>query len=156
MQADSITDFNETSVAVVPDVLSNSAGYLLGRTTRILRERVSAALKPLGITPRQLSLLKLLAAEGGISQQELGKRHDSDRTTIVQLIDELESRQLVVRVKNGKDRRSNLLHLTPRGRKTLSLASRLAGKEQVKFLAALDDKEWAVLRNLLLKLLSNS
>src|SRR5277367_6521579 len=136
----------ESVVQAVPDSLVDSAGFLLGRTTSILRERVTLALSPLGLSPRELGLLKIMSAEGPLTQQALGKKHNTDRTTIVQSIDQLERRDLVVRVKNTSDRRSYMLHLTPRGKKTLALASRLAQREQERFLAALSESEWGSLR----------
>ena len=138
----------------IPETLQQNAGYLLNRTARIIRERISEALAPLKLAPRDVGTLRLLSDEGPMSQLALGSRHNIDRTTVVAVIDALERRELVVRVTNPKDRRSHLIHLTPRGRKTLAQAAKIVQTEQEKFLAPLGVGEWEQVRQALLKLLA--
>lgn len=144
---------NQEAPVPVPASLENSAGFLLNRAARIIRERVTEALEPLGMSPQEMGLLKIIDAEGPNTQQALCTRHNVDRTTMVQLIDHLEERQLVMRQPSASDRRANLIYLTPRGRKTLSKTNRLAKKEQEKFLEPLSEPEWESLRQHLVKLL---
>jgi len=138
----------------VPLPLTDSAGFLLNRAGRIIRTRVTAALSPLSLTPQELGILRVLAANGPLSQQALSKIHEIDRTSMVHLIDGLEARQILIRMPNLNDRRSHLIHLTPRGQKTLKQALKLALKEQVDFLSPLSDEEWDTLRRCLLKLIA--
>ncbi len=140
----------------LPEGLSRSIGFLLNRNGRVVRDRVEKALEPAGLTVRELGFLRILSDRGGLTQQALGNLHHIDRTTTVQVIDELERRQLIVRVENEKDRRSYLLHLTPRGRKTLAKAGKLAEKEQIKFLEKLSPDEQESLRSILIKLLATT
>jgi len=147
------SETNPDGIEPVPASLSDSAGFLLNRAARIIREMVSEALQPLGLSPQEMGLLKLLAAGGPSTQQGLCTKHNIDRTTMVQLVDGLEERQLVIRQPSSADRRANLIFLTPRGRKTLSKASRLAQKQQQRFLSPLSEPEWEVLRQHLIKLL---
>jgi len=139
---------------LVPESLSHVIGFLLNQNGRIIRERLEAALKPLDLSLRELGVLRILDGEGPLTQHVLGRRHNIDRSTTVQVIDQLEARELVIRSANVEDRRSNLLFLTPRGRKTLQRARKLVDKEQEQFLAGLDENEREQLRNLLLKLLT--
>ncbi|MBX9724020.1 MAG: MarR family transcriptional regulator [Candidatus Obscuribacterales bacterium] len=145
---------NDEQLPVVPESLSHSIGFLLNFNGRIIRECLEQVLEPLNLSLRELGLMRILESEGPLSQHVLGRRHNVDRTTTVQIIDELESRQLVIRSQNLEDRRSNLLFLTPRGRKTLSRALKLVNKEQNVFLAGLEPEESEALRAILLKLLS--
>ncbi len=145
---------NDEQLPVVPESLSHSIGFLLNFNGRIIRERLEHVLEPLNLSLRELGLMRILESEGPLSQHVLGRRHNVDRTTTVQIIDELESRQLVIRSQNLEDRRSNLLFLTPRGRKTLSRALKLVNKEQSVFLSGLEPEESEALRSILLKLLS--
>jgi DNA-binding MarR family transcriptional regulator len=144
----------DEQLPVIPEALSHSIGYLLNFNGRIIRERLEEALKPLNLSLRELGVMRILENEGPLSQHVLARRHNIDRTTTVQIIDQLEERQLVIRSTNQADRRSNLLFLTPRGRKTLSRALKLVNKEQNIFLQALDEKEKSELFELLYKLLS--
>lgn len=139
---------------VVPESLSHVIGFLLNQNGRIIRERLETVLKPLDLSLRELGVLRILDAEGPLTQHVLGRRHNIDRSTTVQIIDQLESRQLVIRSENVEDRRSNLLFLTPRGRKTFQRARKLVDKEQDLFLMGLDEQERDLLRKLLLKLLT--
>jgi DNA-binding MarR family transcriptional regulator len=100
--------------------------------------------------------MRLIEAGGPTTQQSLCARNKIDRTTMVQLLDQLEERQLVLRQPSSTDRRANLIFLTPRGRKTLSRATRLVKKEQEKFLAPLAPEEWESLRQQLIKLLEHN
>ncbi len=140
----------------VPTSLSHSAGFLLNRSARIIRERVEEALHPLGLSAQAYGLMRLIEAGGPTTQQSLCARNKIDRTTMVQLLDQLEERQLVLRQPSSTDRRANLIFLTPRGRKTLSRATRLVKKEQEKFLAPLAPEEWESLRQQLIKLLEHN
>jgi DNA-binding MarR family transcriptional regulator len=138
---------------VWPQGLLNSAGFLLNRLGRRLRVRLNLALAPLQLTTQELGLLRIINEHGPLTQQSLGKKNLTDRTTVVHLLDTLEERQLVVRTRNQADRRSHLLYLTPRGKKTLSRAIKITEREQAEFLQPLTGDEWQGVRSSLIKLL---
>ncbi len=79
-----------------------------------------------------------------------------DRTTVTELVDGLEERGLVQRLKNPNDRRSNQLFMTPQGRRVLTRAIRVVEKSNRQFLSVLDASEWATVRASLLKLIENA
>lgn len=149
-----MTKADETK-PTIPAVLSQSIGFLLNRNAIIIRDKVTTSLKPLGLSAREVGLMRILESEGPLTQHELGKRHNVDRSTTVQLVDALETRELVIRCTNPDDRRSNLLYLTPRGKKTLVKAVKLAEKEQAEFLTPLSDSDQETLRAVLFKLLNH-
>ena len=83
-----------------------------------------------GAHPRDAALLATLQAAGPLSQQQLAKALDVNRTAMVKLIDGLEGRGLVERVRNPDDRRTNLLVPTRAGTETLAeLLPRMARAE---------------------------
>jgi DNA-binding MarR family transcriptional regulator len=141
-------------VVAIPESLADSAGFLFNRTAHILTEMNEKALAPLKLSPRELGLLRILASEGPLSQHAIGKKHNVDRTTIVQIVDALEARDLLNRVTNEADRRSNLLYLTPRGKKTLTQAVKLYERQQEKFLAPLQPEDWAHVKACMTKLIN--
>lgn len=149
---------NEEPVSpqMVPAALSHSAGFLLSYCGKILRERCQNSLAPLNLSLKELGVMRILGSEGALSQQELGRRHLIDRSSLVQLIDQLEQREFVVRSTNQEDRRSKLIFLTPRGRKTLQKAIRLVEREEKDFLQVLGDSESKVLKVTLLSLLERN
>ena len=73
-------------------------------------------LEPLGLSPRAWGVLSTLAESGPLTQIELATAMAIDRTAMVYLLDDLEDRALVERVRSPRDRRAFLIHLTPRGR----------------------------------------
>jgi DNA-binding MarR family transcriptional regulator len=94
-------------------------GKLLGFHLRCAQvaafESFKDYLRPHGISPGQLGTLYLIAANPGASQSAVADALLFDRSTMVQIIDHLEERGLVVREPSAHDRRSHALQLTPRG-----------------------------------------
>ena len=62
-----------------------------------------------------LGVLSTLAESGPLTQIELATTMSIDRTAMVYLLDELEERSLVQRVRHPRDRRAFLIHLTAGG-----------------------------------------
>jgi DNA-binding MarR family transcriptional regulator len=73
-------------------------------------------LEPLGLSPRAWGVLSTLTESGPLTQIELATTMSIDRTAMVYLLDELEERSLVERVRHPQDRRAFLIHLTAAGR----------------------------------------
>lgn len=74
-------------------------------------------LRPYGLSPGQLGAMYLIAANPGASQSAVAEALLFDRSNMVQIIDQLEARGLVVREPSATDRRTHALRLTPRGAK---------------------------------------
>jgi DNA-binding MarR family transcriptional regulator len=64
------------------------------------------------LTPEQFLVMDTLWDEGVLTQQQIADITMRDKNSIVKLIDGLESRRLVKRVSNPKDRRQNLIKVT--------------------------------------------
>src|SRR5438477_13029583 len=98
------------------------------RTERVCQLLVVAAgaaqtlatepLEPLRLSPRAWRVLSTLVESGPLTQIELATATATDRTAMVYLLDELDRQGLVARMPNPGDRRSYLIHLTPRGTQT--------------------------------------
>jgi DNA-binding MarR family transcriptional regulator len=73
-------------------------------------------LAPLELSPRAWGVLSTLAESGPLTQIELATTMAIDRTAMVYLLDDLEQRKLVERVRSPQDRRAFMIHLTPAGR----------------------------------------
>lgn len=69
------------------------------------------------LTPEQFLVMDTLWDEGVLTQQQIADITMRDKNPIVKLIDGLENRKLVRRVSNPKDRRQNLIEVTPYSRK---------------------------------------
>lgn len=92
------------------------------RTADFLQRGVEDLLKPSRLSGTQYNVLRILrgAGSGGVSCGEVGGRmltHDPD---ITRLLDRLETRGLVRRSREQKDRRVITTRITPRGVKLLA------------------------------------
>jgi DNA-binding MarR family transcriptional regulator len=124
-------------------------GYLLKHAQLRYLELNTAAMAPYGITGRQCAVLIAIDDREPQSQQEVAARLGVDRTTMVALIDELQSKSLVDRRPAPEDRRKNVVALTTAGRETLTAAVAATETAEREFLAALSPDDAATFRRLL-------
>jgi DNA-binding MarR family transcriptional regulator len=135
-----------------PEELAQYTGFLLGFLGERSRTRFIATLQPHGLHPRVFGMMNVLAARPGITQQELASLANVDPSSMVALLDEMESEGLAERRVDPVDRRRRSVHLTEAGQRKLEamrVDARLALEE---FLAPLSGKERDTLQRLLRKL----
>jgi DNA-binding MarR family transcriptional regulator len=108
-------------------------------------ERIAA----LDLTPPQTGLIRLVAAEPGLSQQAIATRLGMPASRLVALVDGLDERGLVERRRNPEDRRLYALHLTEAGRALLGRIAVVGKAHDEAITAALDADERATLQALL-------
>ena len=92
------------------------------RAARGLARRFDEALRPLGLTNGQFSLMMSLNRPSPPSMKEVAALLAMDRTTLTANLKPLERRQLVTVTVDDADRRSRLMALTPAGRSLLAAA----------------------------------
>jgi DNA-binding MarR family transcriptional regulator len=102
------------------------AGQLFFRLWRASHTRIAQALESIGLTPPLFALLNVLGARKGAIQQEIGAAMGIDPSTMVSLIDELETSGLAKRRPHPTDRSAREVVITPKGRRALERARRLA------------------------------
>lgn len=138
-----------------PDVLSSRLGYLLKHAYLRLTEESARALAPHGIDGRELAVLAVLNAHDELSQLEAAGAVGIDRTTMVALVDALEDKELVERRRSPRDRRKNIVQLTPSGRQLLQDAELARQEMERRFLSPLASPDAACLVRSLQSLLGN-
>src|SRR5271156_453906 len=89
------------------------------RAARVLARRFDEALRPLGLTNGQFSLLMALNQPMPPSIGNVAQILAMDRTTLTAALKPLERRGLLSVAPDGKDRRSRRLSLTAAGRDVL-------------------------------------
>lgn len=92
------------------------------RAARALARRFDEALRPLGLTNGQFSLLMSLNRPEPPAMAPVAALLAMDRTTLTAALKPLERRGLVRVTTDPDDRRSRLLHLTPAGQSLLASA----------------------------------
>ena len=93
------------------------------RAARALARRFDLALKPVGISSGQFSLLMSLSRPKPPSLGSVATLLAMDRTTLTANLKPLERRELVEATHDAVDRRVRLLSLTPAGRAVLAEAA---------------------------------
>jgi DNA-binding MarR family transcriptional regulator len=130
------------------------AGQLFFRLWRASHTHVAEALQSIGLTTALFGVLNVLGAREGAIQQELGSAMGIDPSTMVSLIDQLESAGLAKRRPHPEDRRARQVSITAKGRRQLERARNLAFDAEEEVLRGLTAKEHRELVQLLRKALS--
>ncbi len=136
----------------IPAELARFPGYLLARLGEASRRRFGAALKEQQLHPRDFGVLTLIDSDPGLTQQQLHERTGIDPSSMVAVIDELESDGLAERRPHPGDRRARSIYLTDRGEQTLAEVRRIAAGLQGEMFGRLTKDELATLHDLLRKL----
>jgi MarR family transcriptional regulator, transcriptional regulator for hemolysin len=117
------------------------AGQLFFRLWRATHTRTAEQLGSVGLTPALFALLNVIGAREGAIQQELGSTLGIDRSTMVSLIDQLESAGLAKRRPSATDRRAREVAITPKGRRLLERARGLIAQVEGEVLAGLTGEQ---------------
>jgi DNA-binding MarR family transcriptional regulator len=101
--------------------LGHEAIVGLLRTADVVRRAFQAVVEPFDLTLQQYNVLRILrgAEERGLPTLEIGERMIEHAPGVTRLIDRLEAKRLVQRVRCPEDRRQVLCYLTADGRQTL-------------------------------------
>ena len=140
-----------------PDTeVAEFAGQIFFRLWRASHTRIAAALASVGLTPALFGLLNVLGAREGAMQEELGAAMGVDPSTMVSLIDELETAGLARRRPHPTDRRARAVAITPKGRRVLERARRMAAQVEDEVLRGLTAAERRELLTLLRRALDSA
>ena len=102
-----------------------------------------------GVPPGLLSILSVVSANPEINQSAVSRTLRIDAANLVPLIDTLVAKKLLTRGKHPGDRRSNLLSLTPAGRKKLQSTLALVRALESRMLKGFSRQERETLTKLL-------
>lgn len=127
--------------SAVETEVAEFAGQLFFRLWRASHTRTAVALQSIGLTPALFAMLNYLRAHEGAIQQQIGSAMGIDPSTMVSLVDQLERVGLAKRRPHPQDRRAREVLLTPKGRRTLERARRLAAEVEDDILQGLSPAE---------------
>ena len=135
-----------------PEPLASALGFLLSWSGKRMAHEFATALEPLGLKPPHFGVMQQINARPGCAQQELVEASMIDPSSMVRIIDELESIGLAERRVDPSDRRRRAVHLSARGERKLERAREAAAASVEEVLEPLDADERETLRLLLRKL----
>lgn len=130
-------------------LLPGLVGYQLRLAQVAIFRDFRKSLGEYDITPGLFGVLVLIEANAGMKQAELARTIHLDRSTVVNVIDNLERMELVERRPVDGDRRSKALFLTPKGRVQLQKLKRLVAEHEERLTRNLSAAERAQLVELL-------
>lgn len=139
----------ERTESVDLGLLPGLIGYQLRLAQVAIFRDFSKALGEYEITPGLFGVLVLIEANAGMKQTELARAIHLDRSTVVNVIDNLEAMTLVERRPVDGDRRSKALFLTPHGKTLLQKLKRLVAEHEKRLARNLSPADRAKLLDLL-------
>jgi MarR family transcriptional regulator, transcriptional regulator for hemolysin len=102
-------------------------GAQIAQAARLWRRVVDHRMRPFGLTEATwLPLLHLARGPAAMRQKELAASLSLDSSSVVRLLDALETAGLIERREDGADRRAKAIFLTPLGRTTVAKVERVA------------------------------
>lgn len=133
-----------------------SVGYLMRRILTTVSMEVERELEPSGLTNAQwVPLLKLYMGVAS-TVAEVARQCQMDAGATTRLLDRLEAKGLLRRVRSSEDRRVVNLELTAEGREAARQIPAVLCKVQNAHLKGFSIEEWQQLKGLLRRILANA
>jgi DNA-binding MarR family transcriptional regulator len=136
--------------------LSASSGFLLATLGIGFKAKALARAGQAGFELYDYSILALLAEGDCQTQATIAEVLSVDPSRLVAVLDSLERRELVLRVRDPLDRRRHVVRLTPAGVRELERIRSLATGVEDEFLAPLDAESRGALHDLLMLLAAHN
>lgn len=126
--------------------------YLLSQLGALSAARFGERLEALDLQPSDVGLLRLILTNPGISQQALATKLGVVPSRVVVLVDRLEKKGLVDRVRSARDRRVHELQLAAGGAEAMARMRTIGAEHEADIVGVLDEQERRTLGPLLAKL----
>ncbi|WP_069237409.1 MarR family winged helix-turn-helix transcriptional regulator [Burkholderia ubonensis] len=131
-------------------------GYLLKRTQTVMCRAISRRTEAeLGVTDTQARILFLLANHSARTAADLARQCEVDASSITRMIDRMERRGLLERMRCDEDRRIVRLRITPLGQAVAARIPAIVSDVSDALLSTLDTDEIHSLRCLLDRIVEN-
>ncbi|MGA7782366.1 MAG: MarR family winged helix-turn-helix transcriptional regulator [Paraburkholderia sp.] len=137
--------------------LGESVGYLISRVrSTISNEITQRTMAELGITSQQASILFMVASGKCLLAAELAREYGIDASAVTRLVDRLEKRGLLTRVRSSEDRRVVRLALTTEGQTLAARTPAIFNGVVDNLLGGFTPEEVGFLKSMLRRVLTNS
>jgi DNA-binding MarR family transcriptional regulator len=135
---------------------SESTGFLMKRIVNMVTAQIDRELEPSGLTNAQwVPLLKLHMGVGS-TVAELARSCQLDAGSMTRLLDRLEAKGLVRRVRSSEDRRIVNIELTDEGTAAAKKIPAVLCGVQNSHLRGFTAEEWQTLKSLLRRVFDNA
>jgi DNA-binding MarR family transcriptional regulator len=124
-------------------------GFLLSQLGTHAADLFAQQVHPLGVTPPEAGVIRILARESPLTQRELAGRLGIGPSRVVALVDGLERKGLATRTRGEADRRTQHLQLTGSGHALLAGLRKAAEEQESAITAGLSAQQRTELYELL-------
>lgn len=131
-------------------------GYRVYSTQRALYRSLEACVAAAGLTPGQWNALSQLSEYGAMTQRQLAERLQKEQATVTRSLDRLVQRGLVVRTPSPRDRRANIVDITPEATRLLAELEPDVTRRNAELAAGISDQDLAVFFDVLDQLEANA
>jgi DNA-binding MarR family transcriptional regulator len=134
---------------------STSIGHRLVQVMALMRREVELRMVEHGLTDAQWKPLWMLNTGIATTAFELAREMACDAGAVTRLLDRLEAKGMIERLRSETDRRVVHLHLTPQGQAAAEKVPNVLASVNNDFLAGFSESEWRQLGKLLRRMESN-
>jgi DNA-binding MarR family transcriptional regulator len=131
----------------------NSLGYEIAKAHKSLKSKYQEVLKPHGVTVQQFEVIRTLKTYSGITAAQLVEHIISDSSTMMVILNRLESKKLIKRKSDERDRRTKRIYLTKEGQNLVDNLMVLADRYNSELQSFCSPKELQVMKQVLSKLI---
>ena len=135
--------------------VSASVGQSLVNLMQMMRREVELRMATHGLTDAQWKPLWMLKNGRASTAFELAREIGMDAGSVTRMVDRLEAKGLVERVRSESDRRVVHLRLTPAGETAVEQVPHVLASVNNDFLRGFSENEWKQLRKLLAQMAAN-
>ncbi len=131
---------------------------LNGQVSTAMSKRLQKNFRSSGldITPEQWTALLFLWQKDGVTQTDLCNFSYKDKTSVNRLLNDLEEKGMVQRIRSKVDKRANHIYLTMKGRALEDKAKYVANRTLKEALRGLSTEELRVSQNVLRRIFLNT
>ena len=127
--------------------------YLIIKSSRYLKNSLDKKLTKYNVTASQFAVLNQIANNNGlVTSAEVASNLDSDRPTISGIINRLEEKNLIEKVRNPEDKRSVYLRLNKDALELVKELRIISDQLNCEIFSSFNDSELVNLKEYLLKI----
>ena len=133
----------------------NSMGYLMRRIMGVVAQDVEREMEPFGLTDAQWKPLLRLYLRQANTVAELARCCELDAGSMTRLLDRVEAKGLLRRVRSSEDRRVVNIELTPDGLAAAAQIPVILSRVQNNALRGFSETEWRSLQDFQQRIFTN-
>ncbi|MGQ8337017.1 MarR family winged helix-turn-helix transcriptional regulator [Sunxiuqinia sp. A32] len=138
--------------------LEKPLGYLLGKTLRIYKNRLTSNLREadIEISFQEFIILHKINEKYDLTQQDLANHFQKDKSFILRLINNLIEKRFVVRLPDNEDKRKKNLIMTQKGIEVLEQTKEVVNNLSDELLSGISNEDLYTFQKVLKKIEENS